>query len=59
MLLKAGALIDARDDEKHTPLHYASAQGHMRVVEILSARRGHKTTTELLRAAGAYRSKVK
>ena len=73
MLLKAGALIEARDYEHYTPLHCASAKGHVRVVEallkagayngwtawMLSAHQGHNTTTELLHAAGAHRSKVK
>ena len=35
MLLKAGALIEARDYERWTPLHCASAKGHGRVVEAL------------------------
>ena len=39
-LLKAGAKANARDNDGDTPVHYASAQGHLPCIKALAAAPG-------------------
>ena len=39
-LLKAGAKVNARDKDGDTPVHYASAQGHIACIKALAAAPG-------------------